>query len=63
MRIISDHIVSGDVYTQNEHERAVARAVAAEREECAKIADNSPDDNYGMIAEMIRARGKEKANA
>jgi hypothetical protein len=41
-------------------ERAFAAAVAAEREACAKIAENHPEDLYcpRMIAAAIRARGQ-----
>ena len=38
--------------------QAVNEAVAAEREACAKLADDWPDYNVQGLAEAIRARGE-----
>ena len=38
--------------------KLVNSAIAAEREECAKLCDGWPDYNVQGLAEAIRARGK-----
>jgi hypothetical protein len=59
--IIESQVFSGELYIKaSDHHRAVAAAVAAEREACAKACEEahwSLDDRHEYAA-LIRARGQ-----
>jgi hypothetical protein len=62
--IIESQVFSGELYIKaSDHHRAVAAAVAAEREACAAICDRFQARDVGMqpaeCAGAIRARGEQ----